>query len=63
MIILKRGKKNPRKFICRNCECEFVADTDEYYRIDKCGIFWYECDCPDCTYTAEASEPWEENDE
>lgn len=62
MIVLKRGKKNPRKFICRNCECEFVASVDEYWRLETFGVVSYECNCPDCTYTAKDSWSWEEND-
>lgn len=60
MIVLKRGKKNSRKFICANCECEFVADIHEYCRSERFGVIYYKCDCPDCTYTSEISEPWEE---
>lgn len=59
MVVLKKGKKNPRKFICKNCECEFVADSHEYWSIDQFGVIYYECDCPHCTYTSQDSEPWE----
>lgn len=62
MIIIKQGNKNPRKFICINCGCEFVADVNEYWRKEQFGVIYYECDCPDCTYTSEDSEPWEEQD-
>ena len=61
MKILKHGKKNPRKFICANCECEFVADVTEYWRKDMFDTIYYQCDCPECNYTSEKSEPWEEN--
>ena len=60
MIVLKKGKPNYRKFICTNCECEFVAGTHEYWRKEQFGVIYYECDCPHCTYTTQDSEPWEE---
>ena len=61
MVILKHGGANPRKFVCINCGCEFVAKSHEYWRTEKFGVVDYECDCPDCTYTAKKSEPWEED--
>ena len=63
MRILKHGENKLRKFICKHCGCEFVADMREYWRRDYCGVVYYECDCPECTYTVEYSEPWEELNE
>lgn len=62
MIVLKHGKKNPRKFVCINCGCEFVANAAEYWRSEKFGVVFYECDCPECNYTIKTSESWQEED-
>ena len=61
MQILKHGNSNPRKFICINCGCEFVANIKEYWRCEKFGVVYYECSCPECTYSPETSEPWDED--
>lgn len=61
MQILKHGNSNPRKFICVNCGCEFVAQVSEYWRTEMFGIIDYECDCPECNYTSKTSEKWEED--
>lgn len=63
MIVLKHGSANPRKFVCVNCGCEFVAKVHEYWRTEKFGVIGYECDCPECNYTVRTSEPWEENND
>ena len=63
MEIIKRGSSNPRKFICINCGCEFVAKANEYWRTEKFGVVGYECGCPECTYTVTKSEPWEEDND
>ena len=60
MIVVKQGKKNPRKFTCVNCDCEFIADNTEYFRFGSFGVISYECNCPCCTYTSSTSEPMEE---
>ena len=52
MKILKHGDLKPRKFICKTCGCEFVAEMGEY-EIDR-DIFQpnkevtYDIACPDC---------------
>lgn len=58
MKVLKHGQNIPRKFVCINCGCEFVADITEYWRSEYCGVVYYRCDCPECTYTSEKSEPY-----
>ena len=63
MYILKHGVKGPRKFVCKQCKCEFVADVTEYWMMEKFGVTYYKCDCPECTYTSETSEPLEEDDD
>ena len=63
MKILKHGENKKRKFICFNCGCEFVADIQEYWRNEKFGVIYYECDCPECTYTSKDSELWDEKDD
>ena len=63
MKILKHGKRNSRKFACINCGCEFVAVADEYFREETYGVVFYRCNCPECTFTPETSEPWEEEDD
>jgi hypothetical protein len=60
MTILKHGNPNPRRFVCSNCGCEFVAKSHEYFRTEKFGVVGYECDCPDCTDTSKMSEQWDE---
>ena len=61
MKILKRGNEKPRKFICPNCDCEFVAGTREYWRTERFDDIYYKCDCPECNYTSDISEPWEDD--
>ena len=64
MKILKYGSLKPRKFICMNCGCEFVADTTEYSMTAAQGIvLWYRTECPECGNWTEKSEPWEEKDD
>ena len=56
MKIIKHGDLKPRKFICRYCGCEFVANAREYNTSEH-WIFMY---CPDCDTQVFDSEPWEE---
>ena len=64
MKILKHGDLKPRKFICKDCGCEFVADAREYgsYGSNRVIICWY-ADCPECDARTTVSEPWEEQDD
>ena len=52
MKILKHGDLKPRRFTCKNCGCEFVADMSEYEVAycdhEKC----YCVDCPECKHYA-----------
>ena len=63
MKILKHGDLKLRKFRCRTCDCEFVANRDEYgsysiYRpdtledIEVCRVY-----CPDCGTFIEQDAP------
>lgn len=61
MKILKHGNLKPRKFICQDCGCEFVADISEYSLYP--GTAWYYSDCPDCDARIFDSKPWEEQNE
>ena len=64
MKILKHGKLEARKFICGNCECQFVADPSEYSTVSSGGVvLWYEANCPDCGIVTGRSECWEEENE
>jgi hypothetical protein len=45
MKILKHGKLKERKFTCKICGCEFIADISEY-RFSLADDFMV-C-CPDC---------------
>lgn len=64
MRILKHGNLDPRKFYCKDCGCEFVADVREYgaYKSGSTIICWY-ADCPECDYRTTDSEPWEEQND
>jgi len=56
--ILKWGvkKKDLAKFVCKYCECEFLAEDDEYkyesYQLDDVyqwdEVSWYSVTCPCC---------------
>lgn len=61
MKILKHGDLKPRKFICKDCGCEFVANISEYSLYH--GTAWYYSDCPECEARTMDSEPWEEQNE
>ena len=63
MKILKHGDLKPRKFTCRTCGCEFVANRDEYGsysiycpdtldNIEVCRVY-----CPDCGMFVEQDAP------
>ena len=63
MKILKHGDLKPRKFTCKTCDCEFVANRDEYgsYSINRpdtlenievCRVY-----CPDCGMFIEQDAP------
>ena len=56
MKILKHGNLRPRKFTCRYCGCEFVANIKEYTMFDN----WIYMNCPECDTKTFDSEPWEE---
>ena len=64
MKILKHGTLKERKFVCKVCGCEFVANANEYYAYTaSCITLWYNADCPECHNDTNVSEPWEdEND-
>lgn len=64
MKILKHGNRRPRKFTCPNCDCEFVANTTEYW-VTECNgvVLWYHADCPECSCESTTSEPWEEDND
>ena len=52
MKILKWGvkKKKLAKFVCKHCECEFLAE-DEEYKYEFChwdDESWYSITCPCC---------------
>ena len=55
MKILKWGvkKKEVAKFVCKYCECEFLAEDEEYkyenYPWDD--VSWYSVTCPCCKKT------------
>ncbi len=56
MIEITKPGKEPydiKKFVCRNCECEFTADKDDYLR--RYGTRNILSADPDHTYIA----PWE----
>lgn len=61
MKILKHGELKPRKFICKDCGCEFVANISEYSLYPNTA--WYYSDCPECDVRTFDSEPWEEEDD
>lgn len=47
--VIKHGcnpKNIIRKFICRNCNCEFEASSDEYFATRYKDV--YESICPEC---------------
>lgn len=54
MKILKEGAINrkPKKFVCDNCGCEFIADNTEYALPDymECvhDAIKAKCKCPTC---------------
>lgn len=50
MRILKHGDLKPRKFICPNCGCVFVADRTEYQKNSGGGVIKCGTTCPDCEY-------------
>lgn len=64
MKILKHGDLKPRKFICADCGCEFVANISEYgsYANRVKPLWWYS-DCPECEARTFDSEPWEEQND
>lgn len=59
MKILNHGNLKPRKFTCRYCGCEFVANAKEY-NVFESWIYMY---CPDCDTKTFDSELWEEQNE
>ena len=60
MQILKHGVFTQRKFTCKICECEFVADPDEYTVVRANNkIFWYSSTCPECGAISTTSEAYE----
>ena len=61
MKILKHGNLMPRKFICRDCGCEFVANISEYGLYP--GSAWRYSACPECEARTFDSEPWEEQND
>lgn len=61
MRILKHGDLKPRKFVCRFCGCEFVAEIGEYKITNPAeNYFWYSVYCPECDSYIDNSEHWEE---
>jgi hypothetical protein len=61
MKILKHGKSRPRKFVCCQCGCEFVADVNEYKTGEYDGIFIQAVSyCPECDTRTTNSEPWDD---
>lgn len=64
MRILKHGNLKPRKFVCWNCDCEFVADVSEYRTTTSNGVtLWHNAYCPECDSETIKSEAWEDKDE
>ena len=62
MQILKRGVLTQRKFTCSICECEFVADPDEYTVTMADGkMFWCSSSCPECGVVTNISEIWNDD--
>jgi hypothetical protein len=62
--ILKHGNLKPRKFICKDCGCEFVANISEYSSYPNSATgFWLYSDCPECEARTFDSEQWEEEDD
>lgn len=60
MMILKHGNLKPRKFVCDQCGCEFVANAKEYGQYTyKDKILWTYADCPECDARISYSAPWE----
>lgn len=56
--IIKHGNLKPRKFTCKNCDCEFVADVMDYCAYECNGTpMWWFTDCPDCCSRTDISEP------
>lgn len=63
MRILKHGTLQSRKFVCKVCGCEFVADACEYSVETMSGfVIGYGADCPCCDHYTGCSELWEEED-
>lgn len=64
MKILKHGNLKPMKFVCDQCNCEFVANATEYrqYKYDG-AVLWIYADCPECNTRINYGEPWEEENE
>jgi hypothetical protein len=60
MMILKHGNLKPRKFVCDQCGCEFVANAKEYGQYKYEGkVLWTYADCPECDARISYSTPWE----
>lgn len=64
MKILKHGNLKPRKFVCDQCGCEFVANAKEYSQYTHDGVtLWTYSDCPECDARIHFSVPWEGENE
>lgn len=54
MDIIRRGNgnklNNPKRFVCSNCECVFIANNTEYTirQCDYDGSEEYTVNCPEC---------------
>lgn len=62
MKILKPGKVERRKFVCPNCECEFViykSETMRYMDLETHYNYWAQCPCRD-QIAWDKGEPYEE---
>ncbi len=62
MKILKPGKVEQRKFVCPNCECEFVIYKSEAMRamdLEAKYHYWAQCPCRD-QIAWDSGEPYEE---
>lgn len=56
MKILKHGEKKTVKFVCKNCGCEFIAQTKEFDVQKFNSSTAYSCHCPECGWYCETDE-------
>lgn len=48
--IVKPGKKIIYEFICSQCECQYIADTNDVDTLFTSKDKVYSCCCPNCNW-------------